>query len=169
MKETTGDKTTGDMTGADAGTREHVSLVIPCKAEYLALCRLVAGALGARENVDEEFIADLKVVVTEVCNCFLAESGACAPPGSERDPAEAPRALRLDFFPRGDVWEITASNPDRRLRILPAGACDPTSERGLGLTIIQALTDSVDLTDDDIDGSVLRLMKRVSPEPSPPD
>jgi anti-sigma regulatory factor (Ser/Thr protein kinase) len=60
------------MTGPRGSAQASVSLVVPCKAEYVALCRLVVGALGAREALDEEVIADLKVVVTEACNCFLA-------------------------------------------------------------------------------------------------
>lgn len=153
------------MTGPQAGAQAPVSLVIPCRAEYVVLCRLVAGALGAREALDEEVIADLKVVVTEACNCFLAEPGGCALPETDHDAAEPFPVLRLDFHPTSDAWEITVSNPDRRRRILPSSLCDPMSEGGLGLTIIRALVDSVELTDSDAEGSALRLMKRLSPEP----
>ncbi len=38
---------------------------------------------------------------------------------------------------------------------------------GLGLTIIRALVDSVELTDSDAEGSALRLVKRLSPEAVP--
>lgn len=158
------ENTTGpQQTGAHA----PVSLAIPCKAEYVALCRLVAGALGAREALDEEIIADLKVVVTEACNCFIAEPGGCTPPETDQDAAEPFPVLRLDFHPTSDTWEITVSNPDRQRRILPSSLCDPMSEGGLGLTIIRALVDSVEQTDSDVEGSALRLVKRLSPEPIP--
>jgi anti-sigma regulatory factor (Ser/Thr protein kinase) len=152
------------MTGPQGGAQASVSLAVPCKAEYVALCRLVVGALGAREALDEEVIADVKVVVTEACNCFLAEPGGITPPESGRDAAEPSSTLRLDFRPTADSWEITVSNPDRRRRILPSSLCDPMSGGGLGLTIIRALADTVELTDSDAEGSALRLVKRLSPE-----
>jgi serine/threonine-protein kinase RsbW len=163
-------KATGHMTDPQAEARASVSLVVPCKPEYVVLCRLVAGALGAREALDEELIADLKVVVTEACNCFLAEPGGCTSPESAHDTADGPEAaegfpvLRLDFHPTPEAWEITVSNPDGRRRILPASVCDPMSEGGLGLTIIRALVDSVEQMDSDAEGSALHLTKRLSPE-----
>ena len=157
--------TAEDINGTQTDARAPVSLVIPCKAEYVALCRLVAGALGAREAVDEEVIADIKVVVTEACNCFLADPDGCTLPGTGHEVAEPFPALRLDFHAMPDAWEITVSNPDRRRRIVPSSPCDPLSEGGLGLTIIRALVDSVEQTDSDAEGSALRLVKRLSPEP----
>lgn len=155
------------MSGSQGGAQASVSLVIPCKPEYVALCRLVVGALGAREALDEETVADLKVVVTEACNCFLGESGGCSLPESGRDPAEPFPALRLDFHLTAEAWEIRVSNPDRRRRILPSSLCDPMSEGGLGLTIIRALVDTVEQNDSDAEGSALRLVKRMSPEAVP--
>lgn len=154
------------MTDVEAEKQGYVSILIPCKAEYVALCRLVAGALGMREGLDEEEIADLKLVVTEICNCFLGDEGGCALLETAQDTAEPPPSLQLEFRAGPDTWQITASNPDRRRRIVPASVCDPTTEGGLGLTIIRALVDSVEFTDEDAEGSVLRLVKRRSPEPS---
>jgi serine/threonine-protein kinase RsbW len=153
------------MTGSQAGGESSISLVIPCKAEYVALCRLVAGALGARESLDEELIADLKVVVTEACTCFLGGPEGCSLPESGAGAAERPPSLRMDFKVTPDVCEITVCDPDGRRRILPASLCDPMSEGGLGLTIIKALVDSVELTDSDTEGSTLRLVKRLSAGP----
>ena len=85
----------------------------------------------------------------------------------ERDlgaPGGSP-SLRMDFKVTPDAWEITVCDPDGRRRILPASPCDPMSEGGLGLTIIKALVDSVELTDSDTEGSVLRLVKRLSAGP----
>ena len=92
-----------------AGGQRPLSLTIPCKAEYIALCRLVVGALGTHEALDEESIADLKVVVTEACNCFLGDTNGCASPapkegteGSDTREAGEGRvglapSLRVDF------------------------------------------------------------------------
>lgn len=147
----------------DERTASSVTLVIPCKAEYIALCRLVAGALGAREALDEEVIADLKMVVSEVCACFLGGSDGCAPVVPVGTPSGTTPALCTDFVVSPDAWTITISNPDRQRRIPPSSLCDPMSEGGLGLTIIRALVNSVELSDNDEQGSIFRLVKRLSP------
>ena len=158
------------MTGAldytsdrQPSTEWPLSLTIPCKAEYVALCRLVVGALGAQHSLDEESIADLKVVVTEACTCFLGDSGGCLPPGNGDEGSGPLPSLRMDFHLTSEAWTISVCNPDRRRRILPSSLCDPLSGGGLGLTIIRALVDSVEQTDSDAEGSVLRLVKRLPP------
>jgi anti-sigma regulatory factor (Ser/Thr protein kinase) len=154
---------TGDpMVETSADTQPSVSLVIPCRAEYVSLCRLVAGALGARESLDEETIADVKVVVTEAFNCFLGpECERVAGLSGAQPEGQAP-SLRLDFAVSPEEWTIVMSNPDRGRRISQSSVCDPMSEGGLGLTIIEALVDSMERTDNDADGSVFRLVKKVS-------
>ena len=85
-----------------------MSLVIPCRPEYVGLCRLVVGALGTRDSLDEEVVADLRVIVTEACNCFLAladgGNGITAPPGC---------SMRLDFDSRPDAFVISVFYPER--------------------------------------------------------
>ena len=125
-----------------------VSLVIPCRPEYVALCRLVAGALGVRDSLGEEFVADLKVIVTEACNCFLAAAGAV--PGC---------SIRMDFDSRPDAFAISVVYPEPREQLAWLEGCDPMSEAGLGLTILKALTDGMVKLDSEAEGTVLRLTK----------
>ncbi len=150
-----------------AGAQRPLSLTIPSRPEYVALCRLVVGALGTHEALDEESIADLKVVVTEACNCFLGDTDGCVPPDEgerEGEGLEKPASsLRVDFYLSPEAWEITVFDPDRRHRISPSSLCDPMSGGGLGLTIIRALVDSMEQTDNDAEGSVIRLVKRMPP------
>ncbi len=153
------------MVETSADTQPSVSLAVPCRAQYVALCRLVAGALGAREALDEETIADIKVVVTEAFNCFLGPECEVSGTFTEATDVEAP-SLRLEFTVGPEEWTIVMSNPDHRRRIPRASVSDPMSEGGLALTIIEALVDSMERTDSDEDGSVFRLVKKVSP-PSP--
>ena len=156
-----------EQTDQPMAGRRPLSLTIPCKAEYVALCRLVVGALGAHAALDEESIADLKVVVTEACSCFLGDPEGCAPPEEAQEQAEStgqdgpPSCLRVDFYVSPDAWEIVVLDPDRRHRISPDSLCDPMSGGGLGLTIIQALVDSMEHTESDAEGSVIRLVKRI--------
>ncbi len=138
-----------------------ISLVIPCKAEYVGLCRLVAGIVGARESLDEELIADLKLVVTEACTCFIWGADR-TPAGEDGSPAsESPGSIRVDFDVMPEAWDITISDPDHHRHIALSDRCNPMSDDGLGLAIIKALVDSLEQTDSDAEGSVLRLVKRL--------
>ncbi len=151
-------------TGPD---RQPITMVIPCRAEYIGLCRLMAGVVGARESLEAEEIADLKLVVTEACTCFL--SGPDGDPPSESEPRrDSPIALRVDFYILPEVWQVTVSDSEQRYRIPKETRCDPWGEGGLGLTIIRALVDVVDHTESEAGGSVIRLVKRLDPRPAEP-
>ena len=139
-------------------------MVIPCRAEYIGLCRLVAGVVGARESLDEEDIADLKLVVTEACTCFLwGPDGASFADSDEQRP-QGPAALRIEFNVMPEAWEITISDPQNRHQIPGVSKCAGGSGGGLGLTIIQALADTVEHTLSETEGSVIRLVKKLSGE-----
>ncbi len=131
-----------------------VSLVIPCRPEYVAVCRLVAGALGVRDSLDEEVVADLKVIVTEACNCFLAISG-----GDGVGQGVSGYSIQMEFDSRADAFVISVLYPERRELIGWLGGCDPMSEAGLGLTMLKALTDEIVELDGEAEGTVLRLTK----------
>ncbi len=146
--------------------RQPISIVIPCKAEYVGLCRLLAGVVGARESLEAEDIADLKLVVTEACTCFLG--GLDGGPGSTEQcqAADMPESLRVDFSIEPEAWEVTVADSQGRYRIPSDSRCSPTGSGGLGLMIIEALVDSVEHTDSETEGSVIRLVKRIAPRPS---
>ena len=141
-------------TALDTDGGSTVTLTVPCRAEYVALGRLAVGAIGAREGIDEETVADLKVAVTEACACFVT----CATDESLDD---ASPDLKIDFHVEPATWIITVSNPDQKARIRSDSFCEPLSEGGLGLTIMRALVDLVEETDSDQEGTVFRLVKHV--------
>jgi hypothetical protein len=136
-----------------------VSLVIPCRAEYVSLCRLVVGALGARDILDEDVVADLKVIVTEACNCFLAmASGGVPGPVSLNSGC----SIRMEFDSQPDAFIISVLYPEKRGLVSWLEDRDSMSEAGLGLTILKALTDEMAELDDDSAGTTLRLTKHLS-------
>jgi serine/threonine-protein kinase RsbW len=141
-------------TALDTDGGSPVILTVPCRAEYVALGRLAVGAIGAREGIDEETVADLKVAVTEACACFVT----CAAAESLDDVSPV---LKIDVRIEPDTWVITVSNPDQKARIHSDSFCEPLSEGGLGLTIMRALVDLVEETDNDQEGTVFRLVKHV--------
>jgi hypothetical protein len=142
-----------------------VSLVIPCRPEYVALCRLVAGALCARDGLCEEAVSDIKVIVTEACDCFLGMApegsradGAC---GDATEGATAPGcSIRMEFDSRPDEFVISVLYPEKRELVSWLESRDPLSEAGLGLTILKALTDEMSESPH-AEGTVLRLVKRL--------
>jgi anti-sigma regulatory factor (Ser/Thr protein kinase) len=152
-----------DMTEDAERGQQPISLVIPCRAEHIGLCRLLAGVVGAREAMQAEDIADLKLVVTEACTCFLWGFDGSAPPTEETGARQSPSTLRVDFAVQPGSWEVTVSDPEHRHHILADGRSDPLRPEGLGLTIIRALVDTVEHTDTKTEGSVIRLVKRLSP------
>ena len=142
-----------------------VSLVIPCRPEYVSLCRLVVGAIGARDGLDGEVVADIKVIVTEACNCFLGmasgpSEGAGSCGGAATGAADSDCSIRMEFDCRPDEFVISVLYPEKRELVSWLGSCDPLSEAGLGLTILKALADDmVEIADPE--GTVLRLTKRL--------
>jgi anti-sigma regulatory factor (Ser/Thr protein kinase) len=141
---------------------QPISLMIPCRPEYISLCRLVAGVVGTRESLDEEDIADLKLVVTEACTCFLWGPDG-SPSLEDRCPPESPSSLRVEFRVGSDSWEISVSDPEHRYHSPKGSRCDPAAGGGLGLVIMEALVDLVEHTDTEAAGSMVRLVKRLSP------
>lgn len=153
----------GDQVGEVTGPRSSVSLDVPCRPEYLSLGRLVAGSLGVQQGWDEEAITDLKVVVSEISSFFIASTENPGAPSNEQDGLPRAAVLRLGFDVGPDDWTLTVSNPDLMLRLSESAFSDPRSERALGLTIVQALADSVEQDDDQAEGTVFRVRKHVTP------
>lgn len=133
-----------------------VSLAIPCRPEYVALCRLVVGALGVRDSLDEEVVADLKVIVTEACNCFLA---LAADGEADEVTLDGGCSIRMDFDRRPDAFVISVLYPERRGLVAWLERCGPMNEAGLGLTILKALADEMVEIDAGAEGTILRLTK----------
>lgn len=136
------------------GSHQPVSLIIPGRADYLVLCRLVAGAIGGQETADEEAIADLKLIVTEACNCFL-----------EREPSGPQTSgIEVQFAPLPGGLAITVTDPERRFQLRPAqDERGGLTETGLALTIMRALADEVEQAESETGGTILRLVKRLRP------
>jgi len=138
---------------AGAAQGRRVRLVIPAKAEYVALSRLTIAALGACFSLEPEIVADLKVAVTEACSLLVTPSEEAARSGGSDE------SIEIEFDLVDDAWtiEVTGDRPF---------SCEMTEKSfdgevaGLGLTIIGALVDSVDCGSRD-DCWFLRMVKRL--------
>jgi hypothetical protein len=147
-----------------SGAQSSVSLVIPCRPEYLSLGRLVAGALGAREGWEEEAITDLKVVISEVSSFFLEPTDKTV--GEASTGSVPSTSLRLDFEVAAGGWTLAVSNPGSRGTPLSTFNADLSGEHALALTIVRSVTDRVERADDPFQGTVFRVRKAlVAAEP----
>ena len=155
--------------GIEVEGSSTVSLDIPCRPEYLALGRLVAGALGTRQGWDEEAISDLKLAVSEVASFFMSSPEVPGPAAAEFEDDRNIAKLRLEFAVDVDEWNLTVSNPDLALRLPQDAFSDSLSERGLGLMVVRALADSVEQRDDQSEGTTFLLRKHLYPVEDPED
>ncbi len=54
------------------GVSDNIELVLPFKAGYVSVARLVASGVGSRIGFDIEAIEDIKVAISEVCNKLVS-------------------------------------------------------------------------------------------------
>ena len=143
--------------GASATTNGNgatVRLTIPARAEYITLCRLALTGIARVRSLSDEILADLKLALTE------AASNSVRHAYGENDPGVV--EISYELLPDRLVIEVT----DEGEGFDPAeaeGPADELSEGGLGIAIIRAIADEVEIaTQPDGKGSRLRFEKALS-------
>jgi serine/threonine-protein kinase RsbW len=126
-----------------------VRLTIPAKAEYITLCRLALTGLSRLRPLAEETLADLKLALTEACSNSVRH----AYPGAEGS-VEIRYELKSDRL----VIEVTDDGEGFDPSHRPAD--DALSEGGLGIAIIRAVADEMEIGQKPTGrGSRLRFVK----------
>ncbi len=144
----------GNRAGFEASGRLHVvRLTIPAKPEYIILGRLaLTGLAGLHASpLPEEVLGDLKLALTEACTNSVRHA---------YDGAEGAVSIVYELHPDRLVVEVADEGPG----FVPDGreaADDELSEGGLGIAIIEALTDELEIARGDRGGSRLRFVKRL--------
>jgi serine/threonine-protein kinase RsbW len=109
-----------------------VSLVIPARAEYIALGRLALSGLLRPLAVEPEVIADMKLALTEACSNSIRHAYDDGRDG----------AVEIRYELASDRLAVEVSDNgggfDPRVLEIESGELD---EGGLGIAIIRALTD----------------------------
>jgi serine/threonine-protein kinase RsbW len=130
---------------------EHaVLLTIPARPDYITLARLALAGLGSEGRLQEETVSDLKVAVSEACALLLRFV--------DDEPHQA--TIRIVFEMAGDRWRVQVSGDAITLPPIEELE-DPASETGLGVTIIRALVDELEVAIDEDGVGLLRLVKLV--------
>jgi len=128
-----------------------VRLTIPAKAEYITLGRLALTAIAGVRPVSDEALHDLKLALTEACTNSVKHAYGENGVGSVDIVYEllADR-LAVEVGDDGSGFDPSADAP---------GADDDLEEGGLGIEIIRALTDEVEIGEREGGGSRLRFVK----------
>ncbi len=127
-----------------------VRLTIPARPEYITLGRLALTAIAGVRPVSDEALHDLKLALTEACTNSVKHA--------------------YDDEGRGSVDIVYELEPDRlAVEVGDAGTgFDPhdtetgageLEEGGLGIAIIRAVTDEVEIAEREGGGSRLRFVK----------
>lgn len=133
-----------------------VRLRIPAKPEYITLGRLALTGIARSRAVElpPELVADLKLALTEACTNSVRHAY-----GDRAGTVE----ILYELYEDRIVIEVTdegegfdAATPQ------PALHTDELNEGGLGIAIIQALTDAFEIRDVASGGSTLRFVKQIS-------
>ena len=133
-----------------------VSLVIPAEPRWLALSRLVLAGLCQLGHVDEETLADLKLAVTEACSNSVRHAYGEDGSGVDRgaDSSSGRRCSAIEVADAGQGFRFD------RIPELPARPDEELREDEMGLAIIHALVDEVEIgAGPDGRGTSLRLRK----------
>jgi serine/threonine-protein kinase RsbW len=124
------------MTTGASGDVATVRLTIPARAEYITLCRLALTGIGRLRELSDELLADLKLALTE------AASNSVRHAYGDRDPGVV--EISYELFSDRLVIEVT----DEGEGFDPVAAevtGDELSEGGLGIAIIRAIADEVEI------------------------
>jgi serine/threonine-protein kinase RsbW len=142
------------MSATINGNEAIVRLTIPARAEYITLCRLALTGIARVRDLPEEVLADLKLALTEAASNSVrhAYSGEEDAGVVEISYELRPDRLVIEVRDEGEGFDpAEAEGPPEEL-----------SEGGLGIAIIRAIADEVEIgTQPGGKGSRLRFEKEL--------
>jgi len=139
-----------EMTELHETPRTDVKLTLPARPENVAVVRHVLGAFAESLRLPDELIEDLRLAVTEACTNVVRHAYPDGDPG----------AVEISIEPREERVRIVVADTGRGI-----GTSSDTSGPGLGLPLIAAIADTVDLQSAPGGGSrVAMTFRRRHPE-----
>ena len=131
----------------------QVRLDMPAKSEYLILARLALAGIAREVPMSESVLADLKLAVTEACGNAVQHADA---------PAQGVVHVRFDVD--ADEIRIEVEDEGTGLEETPQGLPEQPAESGMGLAIIRAIVDDLEIASGSHEaGTVIRMRKRLLP------
>jgi serine/threonine-protein kinase RsbW len=145
------------MVAEGVKTVQTVRLTIPAKPEYITLGRLALAGLALQRpgQFTGEVLGDVKLALTEACTNSVRHAYGAAG-GSVAITYELhPDRLVVEVVDEGAGFDSPAQPVE------PRNAEDELSVGGLGLAIIDAISDEVAISKPGNGGSTLRFVKRL--------
>jgi serine/threonine-protein kinase RsbW len=129
----------------------RVRLVIPAKAEYITLCRLALAGISQLRPVPDETLHDLQLALTEACTNSVRHAYEAGTEGTVQIVYElGDEAISIEVTDEGGGFVLDE-----------ASEADRMSESGLGIAIIRALADELEIEPSEGRGSRLRFVKHL--------
>ncbi|MBW7474664.1 anti-sigma B factor RsbW [Paenibacillus oenotherae] len=147
---------------------EIVTLKVPASAEYIDLVRLTLYGLAVKIGFSYEEIEDMKVAVSEACNNAVLYAYGDLPSGSTVSAPDVAPHIEIRFIKQTDALSIVVKDDGRsfdaaaaaqRAASLHGKSVDELQAGGLGLYLMQALMDQVQVNSDA--GTEVVLTKRL--------
>ena len=118
------------------GDGSTVRLTIPARAEYITLCRLALTGIARVRKLPDDVLADLKLALTEAASNSVRHAYAADDAGVVEISYELlPDRLVIEVIDDGDGFDPREA----------VGPPDELSEGGLGIAIIRAIADDVEI------------------------
>jgi serine/threonine-protein kinase RsbW len=126
-----------DMSSTTNGSAATVRLTIPARAEYITLCRLALTGIARVRDLSEELLADLKLALTEAASNSVRHAYSADDPAGvvEISYELRPDRLVIEVTDEGEGFDPTEAD----------GPPEELSEGGLGIAIIRAIADDVEI------------------------
>ena len=147
------------LAGKSNGHRsQSIRLTIPAKPEYITLSRLALTGLARLrpEPLSQEVLGDLKLALTEACTNSVRHAY-----GHGHGTVE----ITYELFPDRLVVEVVDEGAGFEPPVNAGARLDgeeELSEGGLGIAIIEALADELEISERAEGGSSLRFVKHLS-------
>jgi serine/threonine-protein kinase RsbW len=136
------------------GDERSVRLTIPAKAEYITLSRLALTAIARVRALPDETLNDLKLALTEACTNSVRHAYQHGRTGAVEIVYQLqPDRLVVEIADDGEGFSADD--------VAPSDNGD-LSEGGLGIALIRALADVVEIGERESGGSRLRFVKFLS-------
>ena len=130
-----------------------VRLTIPARPEYITLGRLALTAIAGVRPLSDETLHDLKLALTEACTNSVKHA---------YEDGTSSVDIVYELLPDRLTVEVGDAGPGFEPRQDAGNGADDLSEGGLGIAIIRALTDEVEIAKREGGGSRLRFVKLLS-------
>jgi serine/threonine-protein kinase RsbW len=140
-----------------SGPAQAIRLTIPAKPEYITLGRLALTGIARlrTEPLSPEVLGDLKLALTEACTNSVRHA--------YRD---GTGLVEIVYELHSDRLVVEVSDSGEGFEPADARASLPTTdelaEGGLGIAIIEALADELEIGERDAGGSRLRFVKHLT-------